>query len=95
MVAIEAWLHRPEQNANVVGWRHDCRAQLGSRDADPKILACLTDVTVDHIAPHDAVGVCNDLSLLPQRPSFEDDHLVELLPLGLVHVHYDYAAFDL
>jgi hypothetical protein len=60
-----------------------------ARDADPEVLAGLIVNFVSRVAAHDPVEIRNDLALLKARPSFEDDDLVELLTLRLVHVHHD------
>jgi hypothetical protein len=62
---------------------------FAARDANSEVLACLIINFIPRVAAHDPVEIRDDLTLLKARPSLEDDDLVELLALGLVHVHHD------
>lgn len=78
-----------KEDTNVVVGRHDRCASFRARHAHAEILASLRHRPRADIAAHNAIRVADDLALVALRPSFEDDNLIELLALRLVHVHHD------
>lgn len=80
--------HLPcEGDARVDAGRQYGRAKLAAGDAHPQVLSGLFIQVFLGVSTNDPVRVPDDLLFEVTRPAFEDDDLVELLPLGLVHVH--------
>ena len=66
---------------------------LAASHADTEVLTCLVIDLSTVVAAHDSVEIRHDLPLGNSWAPFEDDHLVELLAFGLVHIHHHDTGF--
>src|SRR5581483_3826904 len=84
-----------QKHADIIAGRQYRRLELGAGDAHTEILPLLRHGSVPPVPTDDPVGVSLDLPANALGPALEDDHLVELLSFGLVHVHHYDARFRL